>query len=137
MPKSTIIKERPKAGPFAGLLLSALFALSMTAIATAERGLFSAEDFAIGERAPVTVRVPPFRGVRDVDSSIVVGGGAIVVARGDVVDAREAQVIALVYGNTVNPVTTWAAHAGAFFLMALLYTGYLRRCSLGGVMRVQ
>jgi hypothetical protein len=138
MPKpGAIIQGRPKAGVVSALGLSLVFALLMTAVATIDQWLVPEDSFAIGEAAPITVRVPHFSGLRDDATGLSVGRGSIVVARGQQVGPAEAQIIAAIYAKRPDHVTAWAAYACAFFLMAWLYTSYLRRSPRGGLLRMQ
>jgi putative nucleotidyltransferase with HDIG domain len=131
---SAIIRGRPRAGPIAGLIMSVVFGALMTLVATADSWVVDRDAFVVGRPAPITVRVPLFQGFRADGGGLSAGGGAILIDRGDVVDARTADLIAAIRGDDESSAP---AYAGAFFLLALLYTTYLRRSHRGKLLRTQ
>ena len=132
-----MIKGRPQSGPITGAVLSLVFAVLMTGIATADEYLIWEGDIELGEAAPFTVRVPHFSGLRDDETGVTIGGGSVVVRRGDIVDHDANIAVQTLQRQLPDRWTTWIAYAGGFFLLALLYTSYLRRSSRGKLVRTQ
>ncbi len=134
---TTIIRGRPKAGPITGAALALAFAVLMTGIATADEFLIWEADIELGQPAPFTIRVPHFSGLRDDETGVTIGGGSVVVRRGDLVDQDAALAVSTLRRTLPDRWTTWIAYAGGFFLLALLYTSYLRRSPRGKLFRTQ
>src|SRR5262245_61867884 len=128
-----MLRTRVKAGPVAGLVMSVLFALALTAIQSGDRyiGTFSPK---MGEPAPTTLRVPygP-RVVRDRSTGradVHYEQARIVVPRGEVLKPnRDSDWTAYTYESRHRPPkpARLVALFSIFFTLAMGLTAYLRR----------
>ncbi|MCC6554942.1 MAG: HDIG domain-containing protein [Polyangiaceae bacterium] len=126
-----MLRTRVRAGPVAGLVLSALFALLITAISVGDLYLPSLTP-RLGAPAPVTLRVPygP-RIVRDErQHRLVYEHKRVIVPRGEVLrESDDEDRAAFAYESIRRPPTPGriASLYVIYFIVALMLTGYLRR----------
>jgi putative nucleotidyltransferase with HDIG domain len=120
----------------ASFVLAFVFAGLITPIVLAHTWLTAGFEVSAGETAPLTVRVPQFTGL-SAANGVSLDGGAIVVARGQIVDPPTKSRAAL--ARAAQP-TGWAAWIGYFvglFIIGLLYTSHLRFSHRGRLRRTQ
>ena len=128
-----LIRARPRAHFYHGILLSLVFAAIGTPLLMTPSWVAAGTPFAAGEPAPVTLRVPLFLG-RSVDD-VELKNGAIVVARGQVVE--DAVLANLVKARQPRGWGTWLTFFAGLFMAGLLYTAQLARSHKGRLLRTQ
>ena len=128
-----LIRARPRAHYYHGVLLSLVFALVGTPLLMAPSWVATGAPFAAGEPAPITLRVPLFLG-RSVDD-VELKNGSIVVARGQVVE--DAVLANLVKARQPRGWGTWATFFAGLFMAGMLYTAQLARSHKGRLLRTQ
>ncbi len=129
-----VIARRPRVNLFSGLLLSLVFALLVTPVVLAESWLLDAR-VEEGQPAPVTVRVRTFDGYDD--GAVVGRGGAVVVARGEVATADQAELAAAAQRDAPHGLAGLGAYFAVLFVLAAGVTHHLRRSNRGRLLRVQ
>jgi len=131
------IARRPHVVWWSSLLIALGFATVLLPAVTADRWLGVTNHVVAGEKAPLTVRVPPFTGIETPDAGRIGGGGGVVIARGDVATRDEEYKVAEI--GLVTP--TGAVPFFAMFLLtgvfAWLFSHHTRRSTLGRLVRVQ
>lgn len=132
-----VIRRRPRVAPVAAVVMSLLFALTGASVVMLDSLLIHSESvtFEEGETAPITLRVPHFTGLSE--HGIKLSGGAILIARGDTVDAVQAHAARALMHRTPGGLTAFAAYFSGLFLIGLLYTTHLRRSNRGRLLRTQ
>jgi len=125
-----MLRTRVRAGPVAGFVLSALFALIFTAISVGDLYV-PAFTPRFGSPTAVTLRVPygP-RIVRDESHRLVYEHTRVIVPRGVVLQERyDNDRAAFAYDSIRRPPTLGrlASLYVIYFIVALMLTGYLRR----------
>jgi putative nucleotidyltransferase with HDIG domain len=126
------IPRRLKVGPLTAILLALGFAIAVTPVIRIDLWLTSAGSLDVkpGEPSPVTVRVPPF-------AEPAPGGGAIVIARGEIADAYAAHTVAVVRARTPHGVFGDLAYFAVVLTLTAIYTMQLRRSNRGRHLRTQ
>jgi len=135
--RTRLIKQRPRAGAIGGVLIALCFALLATPLATAEQWLLDDSDLVIDAEAPITIRVPQFSGYRSRIDDLAASQGAVLVARGERIDRQQSLLLRTMRAEAPPSGNAALAFGGAFFLIGLLYTGYLRRSHRGKWLRTQ
>jgi putative nucleotidyltransferase with HDIG domain len=130
---AAVIPHRPKVSWPLAIALGAAFTLLITPILVAESWL--GIEIRAGEPAGATVRIPEFAGLATPDA--VVGGGSIVVARGEVPDEERAALANAALGALPRGTTGVLAHIAIVLMLSGLYTHHLRRSHRGRLLRVQ
>ena len=132
-----VIRRRPKVGPVMGLFMSVVFALIATPLVSLDLLLSGAgvPAFVPEEPAPMTIRVPQFSGFSD--DRYEVDQGAVVVARGQVVDQGTADLVQAVRAQSPEPLPAMLAYFGLLLAVALVFTTHLRRSHRGRLLRTQ
>ena len=125
-----MLRTRVRAGPVAGFVLSAFFALFFTVISVGDLFLPSLTP-RFGVAAPVTLRVPygP-RIVRDENHRLIYEHTRLIVPRGDVLhEWDDNDRAAFAYESIRRPPTfgRLASLYVIYFIVSLMLTGYLRR----------
>ena len=135
--RGSIIKPRPRVGYAAAIAIALGFAVIATPIVMGQDVLGSLGGFETtpGKSAPMTVRIPMFRGYDPTDEPFVLKGGSIVVTAGDHVDAKTAARIDAVRSDQPHGAGAWLGYFIALFLLAMLFTAQLRRSHLGKLYR--
>lgn len=120
-----------------GILLATGFAILVTPAITAERWLAAAGigEIVRGEPAPLTVRVPPFRGY---DTALGhTGGGGVLIVRGDVADRDTAAATNELAAAQPHGAVHYLAFLTLVGVLAGLFTHHVRRSTQGRLLRVQ
>jgi putative nucleotidyltransferase with HDIG domain len=132
-----VIPRRPRVSFAFGIVLALAFALVVTTAVTAERWLttLGIAEVTKGEPAPITVRVAPFAGKETHDAHI--GGGGVVIARGEVAERDDAGVARDVRDATPTGPAPYAAFAVLAFVFAAIFSHHMRRSTKGRLLRVQ
>ncbi len=130
---ASLIRARPRAHYYHGVILSLLFALVGKPLLMAPSWVAAGAPFSAGDPAPVTLRVPLFLG-RSVDD-VELRNGSIVVARGQVVE--DAVLANLVRARQPRGWGTWLTFFAGLFMAGLLYTAQLARSHKGRLLRTQ
>jgi putative nucleotidyltransferase with HDIG domain len=125
-----MLRTRVRAGPIAGLVLSALFALFFTAVSVGDLYLPSLTP-QLGAQAPVTLRVPygP-RIIRDERHRLIYEHARVVVPRGVVLhEWNDNDRAAFAYESIRRPPTPGrlASLYVIYFIVNMMLTAYLRR----------
>ncbi|HEU5056789.1 MAG TPA: HDIG domain-containing protein [Kofleriaceae bacterium] len=128
-----LIRARPRAHYYHGVVLSLAFALVGTPLLMAPSWVAGGQPFSAGEPAPVTLRVPLFLG-RAIDE-VELRNGSIVVARGQPVE--DAVLANLVSARQPRGWGTWLTYFAGLFMAGLLYTAQLARSHKGRLLRTQ
>jgi putative nucleotidyltransferase with HDIG domain len=128
-----LIRARPRAHVYHGVLLSLVFALLGTPLLMAPSWIAASAPFGAGEPAPVTLRVPLFLGRSVADLEL--RDGSIVVARGQLVE--DPALVDLVRERQPHGWGTWLTYFGGLFMAGLLYTAQLARSHKGRLLRTQ
>ena len=131
------IARRPHVVWWTSLLIALGFATVVLPALTADRWLGLGSRVVAGERAPLTVRVPPFTGIETPDAGRIGGGGGVVIARGDVAtrdDEFKVEELRLVTPTGAVPYLAMFLLTGVF---AWLFSHHTRRSTLGRLVRVQ
>ncbi len=128
-----VIQPRPRATALWSVLLALAFALVVSATLVADR----AADVTVapGQPVPVTVRVPAFAGQQLGD--LVVAGGGVLAARGDVLSAEQAAAVTAVRAHQAPGLPSFVATFAILFGLAWVYSHHLRRSPHGRHLRVQ
>ncbi|MBI4508358.1 MAG: hypothetical protein HY698_01900, partial [Deltaproteobacteria bacterium] len=127
---------RRRAGKRAGLVLSLAFAALLIPIVTAEVWLGISKTLVVGERAPVTVRLPHVGAVPTGDSPAA-SRARIAVARGDRVSPEAARLTQVAQAYRHGKPGALTALFVAFSLIGILLTAYLRTLPRGAFLRTQ
>lgn len=132
-----VIRRRPKVRPLVAVVMSVLFAGLVTPVVAVDLILASTGvvTFVPGEPAPLTVRVPRFSGFSD--DRFELSHGSVVVARGQMVDRRTAEVVQAVRDHAPAPGPALAGYFAILLTLGLLYTTYLGRSHRGHLLRTQ
>ena len=131
------IPRRARVSWSLGIALAACFAILVVPAITAQQWLSAIGIGQIerGERAPLTVRVPPFAGYNTATGHI--GGGGVLIAKGEVPD-RDTVIAAteldLAQPHGAVPYLAFLLLAG---VLAGLFTHHVRRSTQGRLLRVQ
>ena len=135
---AAVIPHRIKVGPVAGLLLALLFALAVTPVLRVDAWLAASGslDVVAGEPSPVTVRIPPFAGT-DLGGLEHAGGGAILIARGDVATPLQADAVQVFRAHQPRGVVGDLAYFAVVLALTAIYTLQLRRSNQGRLLRSQ
>ncbi|HEX7704144.1 MAG TPA: hypothetical protein VF403_25555, partial [Kofleriaceae bacterium] len=114
-----MIAHRPHVGRWASLIIAIGFGVVVLPIVTAEHWLAALGTARVvaGERAPLTVRVPPFAGAETLDAGRIGGGGGVVIARGDLATRDDEFKVAEL--TAVEP-SGAVPYAAMFLIVALL-----------------
>src|SRR5262249_3295542 len=119
-------------------LLAFGFAVLVTPIITTEHWVGAlAKPITAGERATVTVRVPPFAGYDTRGGSHIGGGGGVVIARGDVAMRDDAINVAEIREAMPHGSVPYLAFFALAAVLAGLFSHHTRRSVLGRLVRVQ
>ncbi len=129
--------RRPRVSWGLGLVLAAAFTAAVLPALAAERWLEAAGMGAVvaGRPATVTVRIPELRGF--VHAGHRLGGSGVVLARGDVADARSARAVAAVRAATPGGALPDLVEGVLVLVLAGLVSFHLRRSQRGRLVRVQ
>lgn len=133
--RTASIRPRPRAGPLAGLVLSLVFALLATPVIMADQLL--APSYEAGAFAAATVRLPLFFSTDECDARDELGRGSIVVARGQMLNSKQAAKARCVQAAQPSGPPAYLAYLTAMFLVGLLYTSHLRSSHSGRLFRSQ
>ncbi|HEY6038110.1 MAG TPA: hypothetical protein VIV58_27705, partial [Kofleriaceae bacterium] len=131
------IARRPHVVWWTSLVIAFGFAAVVLPALTADHWLGLGSRVVAGERAPLTVRVPPFTGIETPDAGRIGGGGGVVIARGDVAtrdDEFKVEELRLVTPTGAVPYLAMFLLTGVF---AWLFSHHTRRSTLGRLVRVQ
>ena len=126
----SLIAPQPRVGRLGAVVISLAFAALATPVVMSDETIrLSGITIEEGEPAPVTLRVAQFSGGE------LWSKGTIVATRGHAASAEATAIAAersrqLGYGG-------WIAYFAALFLLALLFTSYLRRSHRGTLFRTQ
>ena len=128
------IPRRAAVSWWLGLVLALGFAALVTPTITAERWLlgFAAGTVVEHRAAPFTVRAPMLAGY----ATIRIGGG-VIVARGEIATADEAQLADAIAGALPRGPRVHAAVFALVFVLAVMFSHHLRRSIKGRLVRVQ
>ncbi len=133
-----VIPRRKRVTWWAGIVLAIGFAVLVLPIATADRwfGALGAGEIVAGERAGMTVRVPPFAGYQTPTGHIG-GGGGVVIARGEVASRDDAVNVAEIAEATPHGAIPYLAYLVLAGVFAGLFVYHTRRSNRGRLVRVQ
>ncbi len=133
-----VIPRRKRIGWLAVFGLSIGFAILVLPIATADRWFAAIGNAHVtaGERAPLTVRVPPFAGY-ETRSGHIGGGGGVVIARGELASRDDAVNVAEVDDATPHGAEPYLAYLLLAGVFAGLFAHHTRRSNRGRLVRVQ
>lgn len=132
-----VIRRRAKVNALLAVLASLLFASVAAPLVTMDLLLASVNEpaFVPGEPAPMTVRVPHFSGFSD--DRYEVSQGAVVVARGQMVDHETADLVQAVRAKMPAPGSALVGYFTILFTITLLYSIHLRGSHRGQLLRTQ
>jgi hypothetical protein len=132
-----VIRRRAKVNAFFALLASILFASVAAPLVAMDVLLAGVNEpaFVPGEPAPMTVRVPHFAGFSD--ERYEVSHGAVVVARGQMVDRETAALVQAVRAQMPAPGAALLGYFTILFTVSLLYSIHLRGSHRGQLLRTQ
>jgi putative nucleotidyltransferase with HDIG domain len=132
-----VIRRRAKVNALLAVLASLLFASVAAPLVTMDLLLASVNEpaFVPGEPAPMTVRVPHFSGFSD--DRYEVSQGAVVVARGQMVDLETADLVQAVRAKMPAPGSALVGYFTILFTITLLYSIHLRGSHRGQLLRTQ
>lgn len=132
-----VIPRRPRVSFGLGVVLALAFGLVVTTAVTAERWLatLGAGQIEIGEPAPITVRVAPFAGKET--SAAHLGGGGIVIARGEVATREQTDNIAALRASIPGGALPYVAFFVLALVFATIFSHHMRRSTKGRLLRVQ
>jgi cyclic-di-AMP phosphodiesterase PgpH len=133
----SVIRARPRSSALAAVALSLLFATLATPVIMADSWAISPAALQAGEPAPYTVRTPQFSGYGDGARAILLTGGPIVVARGEVLSDETAAAARAVAESRPSGPAAWGAHFAIVFLLGLVYTSRLNRAHRINLVRTQ
>lgn len=133
--KTSLISGRPRAGAGLGIIMSVVLAAALSPVLMVDRWIGGATALESGDTAPITIRVPQLASTPGPVSGHVLRGGAIVVQRGQVLDARSAEMAAGVIAKRPAGAVAWAIFAAICLVLGLLYTANLRRSHGGKLVR--
>ncbi|MEZ4402154.1 MAG: HDIG domain-containing protein [Kofleriaceae bacterium] len=131
---SEVVRRRARVTPVIGVLLSLGFALVVAPIVLVDDWLLPPTVVA-GEPADQTVRVPAFEGWDD--QHLAGRGGSVVIARGEIATARQAELVQTMRATQPSSGARFAAYAAVLLLLAVGVTHQLRRSNHGRRLRVQ
>ncbi len=131
-----MIPHRPKVGRVTAILLALAFALAITPVLRIDLWLVASGSLEVraDQPSPVTVRVPPFAGW---DGPERIGGGGILIARGEIADQETASLVRDLRSRTPHGVFGDLAYFAVVLAMAAIYTELLRRSTRGRLLRTQ
>jgi cyclic-di-AMP phosphodiesterase PgpH len=133
----SLIRARPRSSALAAVALSLVFATLATPVIMAESWAVSSAGLRAGEPAPYTVRTPQFSGYGDGARTILLSGGPIVAARGEILTPERAAAARAVAESRPSGPTAWGAYFGIVFLLGLVYTSRLNRAHRINLLRTQ
>jgi len=131
------IPRRPRVSWWVGMLFAFGFALLVMPAITAERWLASlgAGDIAYQQPAGMTVRIAPFAGQSTPEAHI--GGGGIVIARGELADRDQVDNAHAVMAATPAGPLPYLALFALVFVFGAIFTHHMQRSTKGRLVRVQ
>jgi putative nucleotidyltransferase with HDIG domain len=138
-PRSELAKQiprRPRVTWWLGAAFAFAFAILVVPAITADRWLGAI----VGELepdapAPLTVRVPPFAGADTADAHV--GGGGIVIARGELPDPGQLDDARAVERAQPPGPVPYIAFAALLLVFGAIFAHHMRRSTLGRLVRVQ
>nr|MDQ3370314.1 HDIG domain-containing protein [Myxococcota bacterium] len=131
------IPRRPRVSWWLGVMFAVGFAVLMTPAVTAERWLatLGVGEIAQGTRADITIRVAPFAGQHTPDAHV--GGGGIIIARGEIADRDQADDAHAVLAATPRGALPYVAFLVLTLVFGAIFTHHMRRSNQGRLLRVQ
>jgi putative nucleotidyltransferase with HDIG domain len=132
-----VIRRRAKVNALLAVLASILFASLAAPLVTMDLLLASVNEpaFVPGEPAPMTVRVPHFSGFSDTRHEV--SQGAVIVARGQMVDLETADLVQAMRAKMPAPGSALVGYFTILFTITLLYSIHLRGSHRGQLLRTQ
>ena len=130
------IPRRPRVTGLLGAVFAVVFAILVVPAITAERWLPAiVGDLEPGLPAPLTVRVPPFAGADTADAHV--GGGGIVIARGELPDPGQLDDARAVARAQPPGAVPYIAFLALLVVFGAIFAHHMRRSTLGRLVRVQ
>jgi cyclic-di-AMP phosphodiesterase PgpH len=130
-----VVPRRARVSWWLAIVLALGFAAVVTPVITAERWLWRFQPGTVVEKqpAPFTVRAPMLAGY----DHLRVGGGGVVVARGELATHDEATIADAIAGAMPRGPALYLALFALSFVLAAIFSHHLRRSNQGRLVRVQ
>ena len=130
------IPRRPRVGWWLGVVLAIAFAIFVVPAVTAERWLGGlVGEVEVNQPAPLTVRVPPFAGADTRDTHV--GGGGVIIARGEVADPGQFDDARAVAAALPAGPVPYLAFAALLIVFGAIFAHHMQRSTRGRLVRVQ